>query len=353
MRYVVVILSSLFIASCGKMTSGPTPAVSSSRASVSVDETATVSPWVYREQVDPITKNIVATVSATLPSGDMETKEKVTMDITWGCLDRTAESTNVVVSTYLNKNADGNYVGLDQVANVDVEYRFDGFPNSITPGSSFSFVRLYAQRQYSNSVTLYPAQVIGFTIEKYIKKSIAILKPQERYQIVREIKHFYIVDPDFAVRIPTEAGDATAEFSVADPAIEKLLTACGFTYGQPPGRADAKDKAALSKSAEGNDGLDLDVPDGAALVSVAAGIVSWTGERTGYGLMVEIDHGNGMATRFNQNTRVLVRRGDLVRKGQEIAIAGPIVHSKGSHRRFEILKNGVQVDPLKFINENH
>jgi murein DD-endopeptidase MepM/ murein hydrolase activator NlpD len=115
----------------------------------------------------------------------------------------------------------------------------------------------------------------------------------------------------------------------------------------------ASSQPAVPKHSKRSEGMDLDVPEGTALSAVAKGVVSWTGERAGYGLMVEIDHGNGLATRFNQNTRILVRQGDTVLKGQQIAIAGPIVHSKGSHRRFEVLRNGVGIDPLQFVDENH
>ncbi|MGP0082998.1 MAG: M23 family metallopeptidase [Steroidobacteraceae bacterium] len=122
-----------------------------------------------------------------------------------------------------------------------------------------------------------------------------------------------------------------------------------------PCRRTGLDVAPLtqSRSANGNEGLDLDVPEGTALIAVAAGLVSWTGERAGHGLMVEIDHGNGVTSRFNHIAKVLVKQGDLVRKWQQIAIAGPIVHSEGSHPRFEVLKNGVEVDPLHFVDEDH
>jgi murein DD-endopeptidase MepM/ murein hydrolase activator NlpD len=102
---------------------------------------------------------------------------------------------------------------------------------------------------------------------------------------------------------------------------------------------------------EGNERPGLDLPEGTPLSAVASGIVSGAAERAGYGLTVEIDHGAGLATRFNHSAKVLVRQGDAVRKGQQIAIAGPVVRSNDGHRTFEVLRNGVEIDPQQFVNE--
>src|ERR1700730_2813310 len=64
-------------------------------------------------------------------------------------------------------------------------------------------------------------------------------------------------------------------------------------------------------------GLDFAGPEGTKVVSVAAGLVTYSGERAGYGQMVEINHGNGLATRYCHNEKILVKQGDMVRKGQE------------------------------------
>src|SRR6202158_5974579 len=99
-------------------------------------------------------------------------------------------------------------------------------------------------------------------------------------------------------------------------------------------------------------GLDFAGPAGTKVTSVAAGLVTFAGERTGFGEMVEINHGNGMATRYCHNEKILVKQGDMVRKGQEVALMGSTVRSTGSHLHFEVLKNGTQVDPLRFIGED-
>jgi murein DD-endopeptidase MepM/ murein hydrolase activator NlpD len=99
-------------------------------------------------------------------------------------------------------------------------------------------------------------------------------------------------------------------------------------------------------------GLDFAGPQGTKVVSVAAGLVTFAGERAGYGQMIEINHGNGLATRYCHNEQLLVKQGDMVRKGQELALMGSTGRSTGPHLHFEVLKNGTQVDPLRFIGED-
>ena len=99
-------------------------------------------------------------------------------------------------------------------------------------------------------------------------------------------------------------------------------------------------------------GLDFAGPEGTKVSTVAAGLVTFSGERAGFGEMVEINHGNGLATRYCHNEKVLVKQGDMVRKGQEVALMGSTGRSTGPHLHFEVLKNGSQVDPLRFIGED-
>ena len=98
-------------------------------------------------------------------------------------------------------------------------------------------------------------------------------------------------------------------------------------------------------------GLDFAGPEGTKVTSVAAGLVTFAGDRSGFGEMVEINHGNGLATRYCHNEKVLVKQGDMVRKGQGVALMGSTGRSTGPHLHFEVLKNGTQVDPLRFIGE--
>jgi murein DD-endopeptidase MepM/ murein hydrolase activator NlpD len=96
-------------------------------------------------------------------------------------------------------------------------------------------------------------------------------------------------------------------------------------------------------------GVDFAGRAGAEVVAVAAGVVTWSRERFGYGKMVEINHGNGYVTRYAHNERNLVSIGETVQKGQAIALMGSTGRATGPNLHFEVLKNGRQVNPLQFI----
>ena len=96
-------------------------------------------------------------------------------------------------------------------------------------------------------------------------------------------------------------------------------------------------------------GVDFAGSAGDEVVAVATGVVTWAGERTGFGKLVEISHGNGFTTRYAHNQRSLVSVGDTVSRGEPIALMGSTGRSTGPHVHFEVLRNGRQVDPLTFI----
>ena len=96
-------------------------------------------------------------------------------------------------------------------------------------------------------------------------------------------------------------------------------------------------------------GVDFAGTPGSPVVAVAAGVVTWAGERTGYGKLVEINHGDGFTTRYAHNARTLVTVGQTVKRGESIALMGSTGRSTGPHVHFEVLRNGRQVNPLSFI----
>jgi len=96
-------------------------------------------------------------------------------------------------------------------------------------------------------------------------------------------------------------------------------------------------------------GVDFAGTAGAEVVAVAAGIVTWSGKRAGYGTLVEISHGDGFVTRYGHNQRNLVSVGETVTRGQPIALMGSTGRSTGPHVHFEVLRNGRQVNPASFI----
>jgi murein DD-endopeptidase MepM/ murein hydrolase activator NlpD len=100
---------------------------------------------------------------------------------------------------------------------------------------------------------------------------------------------------------------------------------------------------------EMHEGLDFAGKPGTTVSSIAAGIVTWSGPRFGYGNMIEISHGNGYITRYAHNKKNLVSVGDKVEKGEVIAVMGNTGRSTGTHVHIEVMHNGILVDPKKYI----
>src|SRR6516225_5201783 len=96
-------------------------------------------------------------------------------------------------------------------------------------------------------------------------------------------------------------------------------------------------------------GVDFAGTAGSPVTAVAAGVVTWAGERSGYGKLIEINHGDGFTTRYGHNERTLVTVGQTVKRGERIALMGSTGRSTGPHVHFEVLRNGRQVNPLSFI----
>ena len=99
-----------------------------------------------------------------------------------------------------------------------------------------------------------------------------------------------------------------------------------------------------------HNGVDFAGPEGSDVVTVAAGIVVFAGTRSGYGEMVEINHGGGFSTRYGHHKELLVNVGDIVKKGQAIGLMGSSGRSTGPHVHFEVYKNGRVVDPSAYIH---
>ena len=99
-------------------------------------------------------------------------------------------------------------------------------------------------------------------------------------------------------------------------------------------------------------GIDFAGKHGDDIVAVADGVVTWSGDRYGYGVMVEINHGNGYSTRYAHNSENLVSVGDEVKKGQIVALMGKTGRATGPNLHFEVLRNGSRVNPVNFIRKS-
>lgn len=96
-------------------------------------------------------------------------------------------------------------------------------------------------------------------------------------------------------------------------------------------------------------GLDFAGLDNSAILAAGPGVVTWSGRRDGYGNLIEIDHGNGWVTRYGHNASNLVAVGDYVRPGQTIALMGATGRATGTHLHFEILRNGLHLNPARVL----
>ena len=96
-------------------------------------------------------------------------------------------------------------------------------------------------------------------------------------------------------------------------------------------------------------GVDFAAKDGNDIVATASGVVTWAGKRYGYGLMIEINHGNGYSTRYGHAKEVLVKVGDIVHRAQRVGLVGSTGRSTGPHVHYEVLSKGRQVNPERYI----
>lgn len=96
-------------------------------------------------------------------------------------------------------------------------------------------------------------------------------------------------------------------------------------------------------------GLDFAGEDGGSVVVTGSGVVTWADSRFGYGNLVEVDHGDGIVTRYGHNKALLVSAGDIVTKGQKIALMGSTGRSTGPHVHYEVIQNGKRIDPLPYV----
>ena len=96
-------------------------------------------------------------------------------------------------------------------------------------------------------------------------------------------------------------------------------------------------------------GIDIAVPRGTPIYAADGGTVTYSGWMSGYGYLVQIDHGNGYVTRYGHNSSLTVSVGQHVYKGQQVARAGSTGNSTGNHCHFEVRYNGVARNPLNYL----
>ncbi|MFP3566344.1 M23 family metallopeptidase [Paraburkholderia sp. SIMBA_030] len=137
----------------------------------------------------------------------------------------------------------------------------------------------------------------------------------------------------------------TADHTIAYAAFPGRMPADGARFGSPFGnRADP-----FTQRLSFHPGIDLVAKTGTPILAAAGGRVIFAGEKSGYGNAVEIDHGNGLVTRYGHASRIVVHVGDLVLPRQYVADVGSTGRSTGPHLHFEVLVNGSPVDPAGYL----
>lgn len=130
---------------------------------------------------------------------------------------------------------------------------------------------------------------------------------------------------------------------------KKMIPTRAPVDGKQPGSAFGWRADPITGQMALHTGLDFQADTGTPILAAAGGVVVAQEYHPAYGNMVEIDHGNQLVTRYAHASKVFVRQGDLVRRGQRIALVGSTGRSTGAHLHFEVLVQGVFQDPQKFL----
>lgn len=193
------------------------------------------------------------------------------------------------------------------------------------PSKSFKLASLDTSAMQRNSADLFDET----TLKTFDLKTIDL--SEEAKEVGGRLKEVYRFNPDaayFWTSIPTVwplRGWVTSEFGLR--------------------------RSPLSGGRQLHEGIDIAGPYGTVVMATGDGVVTFAGHQGGLGNKVIIDHGYGLATVYGHNSQILVKEGDRVTRGTVIAKVGSTGRSTGPHCHYEILVNGVPVDPTKYILE--
>jgi hypothetical protein len=202
---------------------------------------------------------------------------------------------------------------------------------------------------------------------------IAMLATQRTESIVSELSKLGIV-PDLPTNQPNGVGgpfiEATEGAPTPSPMIEDANAVMDAllhykaardslnfapvhmpiagSFRQSSGYGNRKDPFTGNRAF--HSGLDFAAPTGTTVLSAADGVVSFVGERSGYGRVVEVDHGNGLTTRYAHLSAYIAREGQRVQTGTPIAQVGSTGRSTGPHLHFEVHRDEGSLDPKSFLD---
>jgi len=172
---------------------------------------------------------------------------------------------------------------------------------------------------------------LGLAMERGDLRQVRVLEAQA--MLNRQLGQF-----DELVRLANGQEDFLLHFPSIDP-VPNGRNVSGFGYrGNPFGGAR-----------EFHNGVDLVAPGGSPILAAADGVVVIAKRAGAYGLLVRIDHGYGFQTRYAHCSNLYVRPGDVVRRGEVVAAVGATGRATGNHVHYEVLRDGVNVDPELYI----
>jgi murein DD-endopeptidase MepM/ murein hydrolase activator NlpD len=168
--------------------------------------------------------------------------------------------------------------------------------------------------------------------------------------------HMIRVDVDALIRRANllassfrEAADSLAVHSARLAATPSIMP----TQGWLSSAFSAMRSHPILHVARPHEGIDVTAPSGTPIEAPAAGTVSDAGWESGYGNSVTIDHGFGIVTKFAHASKILVRQGQRVSRGQRIALVGSTGLATAPHLHYEVHLNARPVDPLKYVLPEH
>jgi murein DD-endopeptidase MepM/ murein hydrolase activator NlpD len=133
---------------------------------------------------------------------------------------------------------------------------------------------------------------------------------------------------------------------------QKSMFACTPSIWPAKGWVSSKfgyRKSVFTGEKEFHSGLDISAAMGSPIIAPADGVVSSIAKTYGFGILLTVNHGYGLKTRYGHLSKTLVKQGETVKRGQKIALMGSTGRSTGPHLHYEVHLKGVPVNPLRYI----
>lgn len=190
-------------------------------------------------------------------------------------------------------------------------------------------------------------RMAGLSPSTYAQNTGALGGPLIESKDPRALAAVLDVDEDFAVRIQRAARDLSEAQALSEAAKDLPFARPTAVSAQSSGFGVRLDP--FTRRPAYHSGLDFSGRHATAIYSTGPGVISYTGGRSGYGNVVEIDHGHGLKTRYAHLSSIAVRPGQRVAVGQRIAGMGSTGRSTGTHLHYEVWLNGRAQNPGRFL----